>query len=47
MSEAAQSLLTLLGLIFGGIAIFVVVIVWWVNRYVDRLFDDDRIHTID
>lgn len=39
MSEAAQSLLTLLGLIFGGIAIFVVVLLWWGNRYIDRIFD--------
>jgi hypothetical protein len=39
MSESTQSLLTLLGLIFGSVIIFVVVLLWWVNRYIDKLFD--------
>lgn len=39
MSYEAQSLLTLLGLIFAGVIIFVVVLLWWVNRYIDKLFD--------
>ena len=47
MSECLQSLLTLLALIFGSIAIFVVFILWWINRYVDRLFDSDRQHIHD
>lgn len=39
MSYEAQSLLTLLGLIFLGVIIFVVVLLWWVNHYIDKLFD--------
>ena len=39
MSESTQSLLTLLGLIFGSVIIFVLVLLWWVNRYIDKMFD--------
>ena len=39
MSYEAQSLLTLIGLIFLGVIIFVVFILWWINRCFDKLFD--------
>lgn len=47
MSYEAQSLLTLLALIIGSVVVFVVVLLWFVNRYIDRLFDSDRSHIHD
>lgn len=44
MSESTKSLLTLLALIFGSIAVFVAVFLWWCDRYIDKMFDhDDKI----
>lgn len=47
MSEPCQSLLTLLGLIFVAVGVFVLAIVWWFNRYVDEVLDQDRSHIHD
>lgn len=39
MSESTKSLLTLLALIFGSVAVFVGVLIWWCSRKLDDLFD--------
>lgn len=42
MSEDTKSLLTLLALIFGSVAVFVGVLVWWCSRKLDDLFPEDE-----
>ena len=47
MSYEAQSLLTLLALILGAVVVFMLVMLWWIDRYVDRIFNSDRQHIHD
>lgn len=47
MSDVCQSLLTLFGVIFAAVGVFVLVLVWWFNRYVDQILDQDRSHIHD
>jgi len=42
MNTEAQSLLTLLGLIFSAVAVWVIVIVWWANNAMNESLDRDR-----
>lgn len=42
MTTEAQSLLTLLGLIFIAVAVWVIVIVWWANNAMNESLDRDK-----
>lgn len=44
MSESTRSLLTLLALIFGSVAIFAGVLLWWCSKAIDELFASDDRH---
>ena len=46
MSESTRSLLTLLALIFGSVAIFAGVLLWWCNKAIDDLFNVDECHEL-
>jgi hypothetical protein len=41
MSDSTRSLLTLLALIFASAGLCAAVIVWWCNRYLDKIFDHE------
>jgi len=47
MSEAAASLITLIGLLLLGAVVFVAMIIWWFNRFVDQVLDRDNHHIHD
>jgi len=44
MSEDTRSFLTLLALIFGSVAIFAGVLLWWCSKALDGMFEMDERH---